>query len=166
MQETHVYHVTLWRQRLAVFIVALGILLPIGKLGGAIYWQAGPVPQEAVILVALWTVLFAIVGGFCLAHVYISTVTLYENAIELRTVFSRRRMPFDKIRGRRQYLSSDTEGGSTRYLKLESNEQTLPKLKFQKSYSFDQYFYDWFNRLPDLDARDNGTQKGSNFGLV
>jgi hypothetical protein len=39
-------------------------------------------------------------------------------------------------------------------------------MDFEKSFTFDDSFYAWFNALPDLDADDKTVRKDSNFGLV
>ena len=39
-------------------------------------------------------------------------------------------------------------------------------IEFESIYSFDKTFYEWFNKLPDLDALDKVNHKNSNFGLV
>lgn len=53
------------------------------------------------------------------------------------------------------------------YLKLEPNDDRFPVLDFEESYyRLDDYFCEWFNALPDLDALDKVRPKDSNFGLV
>lgn len=67
--------------------------------------------------------------------------------------------PLDKIRGRSEYVVSGgaDEGGNTRYLKLESNDDRMSSLNFSKSYSFDKALCTWFHSLPSLDKKHKGT---------
>jgi hypothetical protein len=126
------------------------------------------------IMVPLWgaisggwdTVTTAIVFIFCAyipACAFMATVTLSDDAIELRTLFSRRRLRFDQIRGRREYVGYGRYGGTRRF-KLEPNDRRLPTLKFDKDYTFDRVFYDWFNKLPDLDAMDTAKPRDAGLG--
>jgi|HubBroStandDraft_4_1064222.scaffolds.fasta_scaffold682392_2 hypothetical protein len=67
--------------------------------------------------------------------------------------------------GRREHMVRGTQSGRIHYLKLEPNDETLPTL-FQQNCNFDGVFYEWFNKLPDLDAMDKVKLKGSDFGLA
>jgi hypothetical protein len=58
------------------------------------------------------------------------------------------------------------DGGTTRYLKLEPNDDRLPSLSFPRDCNFDGVFCDWFNNLPDLDAIDKPKTKSLIFGLI
>jgi hypothetical protein len=113
------------------------------------------------------SVAFAVVGGFLVPLAYKSAVILLEDAIELRTIFVRKRLLFVAIRGRREYVvNGGGDEGSTRYLRLEPNDDRLPALDFARNFNFDGAFYAWFNKLPDLDAMDKIKHKDANFGLV
>jgi len=114
-------------------------------------------------------VVFLIVGIGLTINFFKATVTFTSDAIELNTIFARKKLPFSGIRGRREYVVRGGEvdaGGSTRYLKLVPNDDRLPTLDFMKNYTFDDAFYSWFNALPDLDAEDKKVHKDANFGLV
>jgi hypothetical protein len=106
----------------------------------------------------LWLVVVAflwIVGGLLwFSHMCLATVTLFPDAIETRGLLGRARLRFEDIRGRRQYVATGDEGGDTHYLKIEPNDDRLPTLDFMRDYDFDYIFYDWFGKLPDLDAAD------------
>ncbi len=80
----------------------------------------------------------------------------------------RKTLRFRDIRGRREYVvrSAGPESVSTRYLKLESNDDRLPSLEFEKYFTFDAAFYEWFNRLPNLDKLSTQREKNSNLGLI
>jgi hypothetical protein len=77
-----------------------------------------------------------------------------------------RRLPLSAIRGRREYVVRTYRGGSTRYLKLESDDDRFPALDFSRNYEFDDAFYKWFYSLPDLDAKDREVHEDKNFGLI
>jgi hypothetical protein len=52
------------------------------------------------------------------------------------------------------------------HLVLEPNDDRCVKLNIEELYRFDDFFYKWFNELPDLDELDKARPKTSNFGLV
>lgn len=103
----------------------------------------------------------ALVGMVLVVHYFTARIILFEDAIEQRNLLGRKKLRFDQIRGRREYVVSG-EDGSTRYLKIEPNDDRLPTLNFVKGYAFDRVFLSWFYSLPDLDSQ----AKGSSFGLV
>lgn len=104
-----------------------------------------------------------IVGApFWTAHMFLARVRLYRDAIETSGLLGQSRLRFEEILGRREYeAKGDGEGGSTRYLKIEPIGDHLPLLDFMKDYDFDRSFYDWFEALPDLDAKDKVKGKRS-----
>jgi len=121
--------------------------------------------KEPKLLEMILVPVFPIVGGVWVAFAFTSTVTLFQDAIELRTLANRKHLPFARIRGRREYVVQ-SDDGSTRYLKLEPNDDRLPTLELQQNYDFDSAFYNWFYQLSDLDELDKPKPKKSNFGLL
>ena len=101
------------------------------------------------------------VAGFALAawlvgRAYRSRITLSENTIEERTLFRTNTLPFDQIRGRREYLHYDRFGGHTRW-ELVPNSRDLPTVEFGKAdFDFDDAFYGWLNKLPSLNESLSG----------
>lgn len=83
-------------------------------------------------------------------YVFGSSVVLLDNAIEKRTPFDTKRLRFDAIRGRRDVIHRNYDGSYIRYLTLVPKDSYLPSIRFQKFYSFDSAFDEWYNRLPDL----------------
>jgi hypothetical protein len=118
-------------------------------------------PQEMIISVVL-----VLAGAGLTVHALTAGVRFTVDAVEYWSLIGVKKLPLDKIRGRRKYVVRDAEGGSTRYLKLESDDDRFPTLSFSKNYSFDDAFYEWFYGLPNLDAKDKEGPKMSNFGLV
>ena len=119
--------------------------------------------------VLLGVFLFPVIGIGMTVNAFLSTVSFKENKIELRSIFSEKKMPLSSIRGRREFVvegGGGEDGGSTRYLKLESNDRLCPEMSFMKQYNFDEEFYKWFYELPDLDEEGKKNKKTSNFGLV
>jgi hypothetical protein len=156
----HVYRMTgLYRGASLVFLAVASFLMIACWVGVA----TGQ--REPKLLEMILAPLFPIVGVVWVAFAFTSTVTLFHDAIELRTLVKRTRLPFTGIRGWREYYVQ-SEDGSTRYLKLEPNDDRLPILEFQQNYDFDSSFYNWFYQLPDLDELDKTKPKKSNFGLV
>ena len=86
----------------------------------------------------------------------------------MQTIFERRTLPLDKIRGRRRYLDGGgDESPSIWHLKLEPNDDQFPALEFEERYyKLDDHFFAWFNTLSDLDALEKTRPRTSNFGLV
>jgi hypothetical protein len=107
---------------------------------------------------SLWTMagalLALIVTTYGTADAFNTTVTLYEDAIEVQTLFRRRRLPFSGIRGRREWVQRNAEGADTHYLKLVPNDRRLPTLNLMRSFTFDEEFYRWYSSLPDLGRSD------------
>jgi hypothetical protein len=107
--------------------------------------------------------LFPLVGAGLSLHAFTARIRFDATMVERETLWGRKSMPFSSIRGRREFIEQDTESGSTRYIRLESNDGS-PALVFgKKLYGFDDAFWSWYRQLPNLDAEDH---KHSNFGLV
>jgi hypothetical protein len=104
-------------------------------------------------------------GVYQTANAFISSVTLFEDSIELRTAFSRQSLGFSEIRGRREYISYAARS-RTPYFKLEPNDNRLNSLSFRQAFSFDEAFFQWFNKIPDLDAADEQKEKDSEPSLI
>src|ERR1035438_2562657 len=159
-----VYRVTWWWRALAVFFLAFSSLGGIKELTQVVSGDAEPAFGN---MAALF--LFVIVGIYLVALAFKATVTLSDDAVEFYSLFSRKRLFFSQIRGRRAYAvdGGGEVGGTTRYMKLEPNDDRLSPLSIPKdTFAFDAMFPDWFNKLPDLDAMDKRKQKSSNFGLA
>jgi len=101
----------------------------------------------------LAVVLFAF-GTWFVGLAYRSRIILSENAIEERTVFRTRTLPFDQIRGCREYYTYGRYGAHIKW-ELVPNSRDLPTLRFGKGFEFDDGFYEWLNKLPSLnESRD------------
>jgi hypothetical protein len=107
-------------------------------------------------------------GLLMTTHFFVAKITFTIDAIEHRTIFGSKYLPLYEIRGRREYIlrGSPDEGGNTRYLKLESNDDRVPDLEFSTSYAFDEAFFSWYYSLPDLDLKDKESGKGTNLGAI
>jgi hypothetical protein len=162
-QNAKVYRVKWWRRASAILFVVLGILFLTAFCWGPISGQADPKPLGIVFSAA-----FTLVGILWTIGAFKSTVTLSNDAIEVRGIWGCKRLPLNGIRGRREYVvrGGGVEEGSTRYLKLVPDDDRLSPLEFEKYFTFDDAFYQWFNKLPDLDAMDKMKHKDSGFGLV
>jgi len=165
-----VYRIGWWWRAAAIFFLTTGTVGVTGIWGGVIAGRREPKFEEMVV-----TAVLPLVGALLVWSAFRATVTLSEDEIELRTPFGRKKLPLHAIRGRREYVvRGGIHGGSTRYLKLETNDDRLPTMDIMKAFSFDGRFYQWFNELPDLDAQDRQRREAlkkdprnnSNFGLV
>jgi len=157
---SRVYRMVWWRRGSAAIFLAVALVVFIGILWGAI---AGD--RETKLWEMVGSGALAMGGVFWVLQTFSTTITVCGQTIELRTYSQRRALRFDQIRGRREYVVRGTES-STRYWKLEPNDDRLPTLDFQKYYNFDGPFLEWFNKLPYLDAIDKLRPKSSDFGLV
>jgi hypothetical protein len=156
-----VYKVSWGQRAVTVCLLAFGSVFTLAIWGGIIFRQ-----RELKLWEILFCPTFLLGSAYFVAGALASTVTLRENGIEVRTLFTRQSLPFDKIRGRRARSVSDWEFGNSQYLRLVPNDDRLSPIEFESIYSFDKTFYEWFNKLPDLDALDKVNHKNSNFGLV
>ena len=159
-EAARIYRTKWWRRAVPIFLVALGLLF----LTGLIERGVSEVSQQQIISL-LGVSAFLLLGIFMTGDAFRSTITLTADAIEVRTLLRSSQLPLNAIRGRREYVVNSGRT-RTRYLRLESNDDRLPALYFEKSFSFDTHFFAWFNALPDLDELDKSGLKTSEFGLV
>ncbi|MBV8113296.1 MAG: hypothetical protein JO300_01040 [Silvibacterium sp.] len=96
------------------------------------------------------TGLLVLAGIVLLGHYLTARVTLGPDAIEVKTLWTTKRMDFSRIRGWREYETTDSDGVKTRYIELESLDHHQPALKFQDIYNFDANFDGWLRSLPKL----------------
>jgi hypothetical protein len=162
-QNAKVYRMKWWRRASAILLLMFGILFSAAFCWGPVIRHADPNPLGIAISAA-----FTLVGIFWTISAFKSTVTLSDDAIEVRGILGCKRLPLNGIRGRREYVvrGGGVEDASTRYLKLVPDDDRLSPLEFEKYFTFDDAFYQWFNKLPDLDAMDKIKHKDSGFGLV
>jgi hypothetical protein len=89
--------------------------------------------------------------GLCMTvHYFNFFVVLYPDAIELQTFFSNKKLFFAEIRGKREYETTDSDGVTTRYIRLEPVEQGKRALEFTRYFNFDTAFYEWLSHLPEV----------------
>jgi hypothetical protein len=121
-------------------------------------------PNFVEIIVPLVLVL---AGVFFSVRAFLNSITLTSDTVEVKSLAGKRVLPFDRIRGRRRYLDKgDADSPSIWRLVLESNDDRFPRIDIQETYNFDDFFYQWFNTLRDLDVLDKSKPKPSNFGLI
>jgi hypothetical protein len=136
-----------WFNRLAfLFVFGVSVAFAVGMFRGA---------REDETQRALWNCfgmgLLAVTSGILTLSSFYNRVTLYANAIEFRSVWSTSWLQFAEIRGRQKYSAGGGRGIRIPHLRILPNDERLPILDFEKHYNFDDAFYAWFNRLPDLD---------------
>ncbi len=150
-------------QRMAGIVLSvLGLVFLVAIWGEVLFGE-----REANALEMMFPVAYLLFAGFFTVRAFRNMVSLTESAIELRGITDCRVLPFDKINGRRRYLvACDENAPSVWHLVLEPNDDRFPKLDFEETYRFDDAFYAWFSKFPDLDARDKVKHQDSNFGLV
>lgn len=94
--------------------------------------------------------LMALAGIFVAGYIFAARVTLLPDAIEIQTLWSTKRMDFNRIRGYRECETTDSDGAKSRFIKLEPLGYQQPALEFQDIYNFDTQFFDWLRSLPKL----------------
>lgn len=114
-------------------------------------------------VVVLLVGIFPLVGAGISLAAFTSEIKIHATTIERQTLWSSKSMAFASIKGRREFTVEDTEGGSTRYVRLESNDGSPSLIFGKKRYGFDDAFWAWYRQLPNLDSEGH---KDSNFGLV
>ncbi len=162
-QIARIYRMKSSQRAVGVIFLVVGGFFLFAFWGGAISGE-----RDTTLLELLFPVAFLLFAGFLTACAFRNFIALTESAIELQSLFARKMLPFDKIRGRRRYLDrGDENSPAVWHLKLEPNDDRFPILDIgETSYRLDGSFYSWFNALPDLNALDKLRPKNSNFGLV
>jgi len=104
------------------------------------------------------------IGGVLLAiSTFSSRVILLDDAIEMRTIFSKNRLLFSEIRGRRESADIRLTGieivdriirNITSSWKLEPTDNKLESINIHNFFTLDDVFYEWFNQIPVLDEED------------
>jgi hypothetical protein len=146
----------LWLDRilsLSGFFVCTAIALEVFRRG------TREETQPAFVLLAIG--LIALTSGISALSGFYNRVTLYANAIEYRSIWSTSWLQFAEIRGRRAIPGYRGRGGRGPRLRIVPKEADLPTLEFEKNYNFDDAFWGWVNKLPDLDG-----SHSSNMGLI
>jgi len=157
----HVYYMK-WLDRAgAVLAMAAGAVLFTIVLSD---WSDPIVPSHNGNLIGLLvSPALLLYGIYKTANAFISTVTLFADSIEVRTAFNCRSILFNEIRGRREYVNNWGRS-KTWYYRLVPNDDKLGTLEFEQNFNFDEAFFSWFNRLPDLDAAELEMKKESKAG--
>jgi hypothetical protein len=149
---SHVYRVV-WYDRLTALsvlvIVAAGVIVMSQTAhngeGRSSMWASGFVGLLAI--------------GACVQTLgrFYNRITLYESAIEYRTVWSTDWLRFDEIRGRREFDSYRGRRGTVHYLRIVPSDKDRLVFDFEDIYNFDDAFYSWFRSLPDLEQATKAT---------
>ncbi|MBV8629714.1 MAG: hypothetical protein JOZ83_02235 [Silvibacterium sp.] len=143
--QTRSYRPKLWICAFAVGF--LGFCLT----GLAHYWCGMLDPEQPPETTGfVITGLLVLAGLILLGHCLTARVTLGPDAIEVKTLWSTKRMDFSSIRGWRESVTTDSDGVQTRYIHMESLDYHQPALKFQDIYNFDAEFNRWLRSLPKL----------------
>jgi len=142
-----VYHLVWWQQAFAVVFLLFSVVLALTVGSSSVMNEDTAQPIKLVI-----SILFPLAGLGMATFSFTTTVAFTADCVRKHSVFGDRSLPLRAIRGRRESLVRDNEGGSTRYLQIVPEDDRLRPLKFMKSYDFDDAFFQWFYALRDLDA--------------
>jgi hypothetical protein len=158
----HIYRMKTSQRVVSIVLLVAGLLFTVG-----IWWSALTGTREPKFLEMMFPPVFSLVAAIFTWRSFQNMVRLSEDALEFRGPSGMRVLPFDKIKGRRRYLSrGHVDTPDVWHLVLEPNDDRYTKIDLEELYRFDQAFYTWFNGLPDLDEIDKANPKVSNFGLV
>ena len=149
-----------WWVRLFAFSFLLGGCFLFARVVAAPSFTLDSLDQYLGLMVMA---LFPLSGAALYLHAFTARIRFRAASIERETLWGRKSMDFSAIRGRREFTVEDAEAGSTRYVRLESNDGSPAFVFVKKRYRFDDAFWAWYRQLPNLDAEGH---KDSNFGLV
>jgi len=139
------YRAKWWIRGAALFFLAFSLSSIVQFWGDIFADERSSSPTEILV-----PCLMVLTGIFLVGHFFTVRVTLFPDAIEVRTLWSTKRMAFDRIRGRRESVNTDSDGVTTLKIKLEPLGYQQPALEFQDIYNFDTEFYGWLHSLPKL----------------
>ena len=161
-QRVRVYRMKSGQRFVGFVLLTFGLFFGVAVWGGAITGA-----KEANFLEMMFPIAFSLFAGVFTYRGFRNSVHLSETSIELRCTSGHKELPFDKIKGRRRYLDhGDENSPSVWHLVFEPNDDRFVKIDIEELYRFDDFFCNWLNELPDLDALDKTRPKTSNFGLV
>jgi len=156
----HVYRMKLLQRAIALFIASFGASFVIFSINDLISGTSEPDTKSLLLGVT-----FLAAGIGTSIYAFTARISFTQTTVEHRTILSRKELPLNQIKGRRERMVTG-KGGSTKYLSLVPDDDRLRTLEFSVNYALDEAFYRWFQSLPDLDANDKEMHKDSNFGLV
>jgi hypothetical protein len=132
----------------ALFVLGCGTIGSVGYLSGRF-----PITYPRDYRLPVLSVCMMLSGFSMSAYLFTASIILSYDAIESRSIFGRKRLPFSDIRGRREIVTSSRDGITSRF-KLESKIKHGHILYLDNSFTFDDAFYNWLYQLPNLDAED------------
>lgn len=124
-------------------------LLGLAMAGGGIFgaWKVMPLPGSGIL-----TTIFALVptslGIFLLAYAFRSRLVIEGSHITVRGPFTEKSADLDEIEGFRTFSSRN---GTYRQIYLKEGRGSIT---LSSSFSTDDDFKAWFQKIPDLDERD------------
>jgi hypothetical protein len=159
---TRVYRMNAYQRIFSLIFSGFSVVLLMAAWYGVLSGARKPQVVEMVVPVIL------LIGGVLFSiRAFRNSVCLSDSSIELKSIVGNSVLLLDKIKGRRRYLDPGVaDSPSIWHLVIEPNDDRFPKIDLQETYKFDDFFYQWFNALPDLDESDKAKPKPSNFGLV
>ncbi len=143
---TAIYHVKWWYKVIMVAVLLFAIFCVVMVVRQIFVTGRFEKPYLLPVFLAVLAL-----GVYLCVDAFSARFECAADAVSALTIRKTVRLPISKIRGRREIVETGTDS-STRYLVLESNDSAFESIKVEKRFEFDGAFYEWFNRLPDLDA--------------
>ena len=102
------YRAKWWIRGAALFFLAFSLSSIVQFWGDIFADERSSSPTEILV-----PCLMVLTGILLVGHFFTVRVTLFPDAIEVRTLWSTKRMAFDRIRGRRESVNTDSDGVTT-----------------------------------------------------
>jgi len=144
-QVTRVYRLKWWGWAFPLVCLAVGSYSTVGLMTGGLH------PGRRF---GMFSGVSLLVGGVVLtAAAFTTKLILTDDAIELRSIFQRNRLAVSEIRGRREIINATGLILSDSW-KLEPKDSKARPMSISNSFTLDNVFSEWLDKLPDLDEQD------------
>jgi hypothetical protein len=147
----NVFSMTGWIRFVGPLVVMIGAWMLNAGFGGPIYLRGGRLPIPVWIFMSSGVLLGGIVFT---ASAFTARFIVSANSIEIGSVFGKKKLALDAIRGRREYATGSGRL-TTIHFKLEPKDNGSVGLTFQNDFNFDDQFWLWFDQFPDLDSEES-----------
>lgn len=146
----NVYSMTGWIRFFGPLVAVFGAWMLNEGFSGPINYRGGQIPTPVWIFMSSAVLLG---GAVMTASAFTAKFEISADSVEIGSVFGKKKLALDAIRGRRQYATGSGRL-TTIHFKLEPKDNGSVGLTFQNDFNFDDQFWLWFDQLPDLDSEE------------
>lgn len=129
---------------MGLFPIALGLVVLAIFLLPSLSHNSRPDLVESISTAVLF-----LIGILLSAQMSGVSLRFTATTVEQHSLFGKKILPLDGLRGRRQVVR-DTGEGKMRSLQIVPQNSQLKPIEFTRSYGLDEAFHIWFQSLPDL----------------